>query len=651
MKNRVRRRFAFAAVAVTSIGATFLIGSTSVVSATTNSGTVALSASRPAFVAKATDLGPAQASQRVDFEVLLSYPDQAAVAAEAQAVSTPGNAQFRHFLTTAQFESRYSPSQAAVASVESWVRSKGLSVASVAQSRLYVEVTGTMKQAENLVGTRLDSYRYLGKNLDEPISNYRIPAKLAGTVAGIVDLDSSGSLAQHADTLPGPPPGVRYGVQPCSAYYGQIEATNKPKAYGQKWPYTICGYGAKQYESAFGLSGSIARGLDGAGVTVAIVDAYAAPTILSDANEFSTQNGIAPFSGSQFTQDTPPPDGYNLEAECGPQGWYGEETLDVESVHSMAPGANVLYVGAKNCGNGLNKAWASVIDQHLASVETDSWLFGPEDLVPSGQLSFFNEFLLEAANTGVTVQFSSGDSGDQADTQYGKSVNFPASDPYATAVGGTSTEIGANGQIVFQNGWSNAYSTLNGNTWAPAPPGNYSSGAGGGTSILYTQPFYQVGLVPTSISEYYGSTPMRAVPDVAMPADPNTGLLIGETQVFPHGGTRYSTYRLGGTSLSSPLFAGVLADAIQETGSAVGFINPLLYEKSGTSAITDVQNTPTPEATVRTNFTNSLNRSAGYTYLLQTIGVQTQIYTLPGYDDMTGVGTPNGLAFLKAMKN
>jgi subtilase family serine protease len=317
----------------------------------------------------------------------------------------------------------------------------------------------------------------------------------------------------------------------------------------------------------------------------------------------------------------------------------------------MAPGANVLYVGANNCANGLNKAWASVIDQHLASVETDSWLFGPEDLVPSGQLNFFNEFLLEAANTGVTVQFSSGDSGDQADTQYGKSVNFPASDPYATAVGGTSTEIGANGQIVFQNGWSNSYSTLNGGAWAPAPPGNYSSGAGGGTSILYTQPFYQVGLVPTAISEYYGSTPMRAVPDVAMPADPNTGLLIGETQVFPHGGTRYSTYRLGGTSLSSPLFAGVLADAIQETGSAVGFINPLLYEKSGTSAITDVQNTATPEATVRTNFTNSLNRSDGYTYLLQTIGVQTQIYTLPGYDDMTGVGTPNGLAFLKAMKN
>jgi subtilase family serine protease len=652
MRKRLYRRSAGAALAASSLVALVLVAGTPPVSAASTkhlSGTVALTASRPSFLAHATDLGRVNGSQSVDFEVLLAYPHEAAVEAAAQAVSTPGNKSYRHFLTTAQFRALYSPSTAAVNAVSSWARSDGLSVASVAPSRLYVEVTGTMKQAEKLVGTSLDVYRYQGQNLNEPVASYRVPASLARTVAGIVDLDSSGTMAKPADTLPGPPPAARYGVQPCSQYYGQKEATTMPKAYGKTWPYTICGYGAKQYESAFGLSSSIAKGINGNSVTVAIVDAYAAPTIRSDANEWSHQNGIPAFSGSQFTQDTPKPNGYNLERECGPQGWYGEETLDVESVHAMAPGANIVFVGAENCAGGLNRAWASVIDNHLASVETDSWLFGPEAIVSTGQINFFNEFLLEAANTGVTVQFSSGDGGDQA-TSYGKSVNFPASDPWATGVGGTSTEIGANGQIVFQTGWSNYYSQLTGDTWTPAPPGVFSSGAGGGTSIDFTQPFYQVGLVPIAISEYYGNTPMRAVPDISMPADPNTGLRIGETQVYPDG-THYGTYRLGGTSLSSPLFAGVLADAIQYTGSAVGFINPLLYKASGTAAISDVLPTRKPQATVRTNFTNELNKSEGYYYELQTIGVPTQIYTLKGYDDMTGVGTPNGLAFLKAMKN
>ena len=74
-------------------------------------------------------------------------------------------------------------------------------------------------------------------SLNEPVANYRVPASLAGTVAGIVDLDSSGTVAKPADTEPGPAPGERYGMQPCSSYYGQEEATNKPKAYGQTWPY------------------------------------------------------------------------------------------------------------------------------------------------------------------------------------------------------------------------------------------------------------------------------------------------------------------------------------------------------------------------------------------------------------------------------
>ncbi len=630
------------------------------------SATSALANSRPGFVNQARDLGAVRASEPVDFEVLLSLPNESAVEAEVQALSTPGSASFRKFLTPAQFRSTYSPSPAAVSAVESWVRSAGLTVKSVAPSRLYVEVTGTMGRAESLVGTTLHTYSYRGQDLAEPVGNYTVPAGLSGTVAGVVNLDDAGLLQKPADdtgqgstsapskivpdgTLPGPPPGVHYGVQPCSSYYGQTMATDKPKAYGQNWPYTICGYDADQYEQAFGLYNEIQGGTDGHGVTVAITDAYAAPTMLSDADTWSTQNDLPTFASGQYTQVTPPADGYNKEKECGPQGWYGEETLDVESVHAMAPGANIVYVGGKNCAGGLDTAWASVIDNHLASVVTDSWSDGTEAL-PAGAIAYYHEYLLEAATTGITVMFSSGDDGDEVAATGTKQVGLPASDPYATGVGGTSTEIGQNGNIVFQTGWSNFYSALSTkNTWKPKPPGTFSSGAGGGTSVVYAQPSYQVGVVPAKISKYFGKTPMRAVPDVAMPADPNTGLEIGETQTFSDG-TYYSTYRLGGTSLASPLFAGVVADAVQYNGAAIGFINPLLYKDIDTSAITDVAAPPSHEATVRTNLTDPSDPSSPLAWVLQSIDIPTTIFAAPGYDDQTGVGTPNGVFFLQAMK-
>ena len=247
---------------------------------------MALAASQPAFVAHATDLGAAAAaSSRSTSRSCSRYPDETAVEAEAQAVSTPGSPLYRHFLTTAQFRARFSPSAAAVTAVSSWVRSAGLAVKSVAPSRLYVEVTGTMAQAEKLVGARLDTFRYQGQVVSEPVADYRIPAgSRQHRGRHRRPRHERVRSAKPAATLPGPPPGVRFGVQPCSDYYGQIQASNKPQAYGQTWPYTICGYDAKQYESAFGLSSSIAKGLNGKGVTVAITDAYAAPTILSDAN-------------------------------------------------------------------------------------------------------------------------------------------------------------------------------------------------------------------------------------------------------------------------------------------------------------------------------------------------------------------------------
>jgi subtilase family serine protease len=394
----------------------------------------------------------------------------------------------------------------------------------------------------------------------------------------------------------------------------------------------------------------LAQGVNGRGATVAITDAYAAPTIYQDAQKYNQVHRQPQFARGQFSQITPGPNGYDNTDLCDAQGWYGEETLDVEAVHAMAPGAKIVYVGASDCLSGLDDAWASAIDNHVADVITNSWTDGTDDisLLGSDYVEFYVQYSLEAALTGITVNFSSGDDGDHTaggTDLASKTVEFPADVPYVTGVGGTSVEIGNRGQWLNEFGWQTDYSVLTNGVWTPNPPGTYSSGGGGGTSQLFAKPFYQAGNVPSSISRYYGGAPMRAVPDIAMPGDPNTGFEVGETQVFPDG-TYWDQYRIGGTSLSSPLMAGVVAVADQLNRRSLGFINPLYYRLLGSNALHDIVAPRSPVAQVRTEYANEVDASQGFVFRLQTVDVQSStLHDTRGYDDETGVGTPAGPAF------
>src|SRR6185437_10640612 len=92
------------------------------------------------------------------------------------------------------------------------------------------------------------------------------------------------------------------------------------------------------------------------------------------------EHGPPLFKAGQFSQIIPEADGFDNTDLCGAQGWYGEETLDVEAVHAMAPGENVIYVGASDCLSGLDLAWANIIDSHFADVVTNSWTDGVDDV-------------------------------------------------------------------------------------------------------------------------------------------------------------------------------------------------------------------------------------------------------------------------------
>ncbi len=588
----------------------------------------------------------------VNFRIYVGWRNQAALESLARAVSDPTSPSYRQFLTPAQFRQNYAPAQADVNSVKTWLTSQGFSVVYTPQNGHYVSAEGTVAQASAAFGVQFNEYAVNGQMLRSQASELSVPASLGGIVSGVIGLDQTTHLVRsHRVTADAGPEPAFVNATPCSAYWGEQSGTT-PKAFnGQTvFPYTPCGYTPAQVQGAYGVASAIASGNDGRGQTVAIIDAFAGNTIFQDVNTYSSLHGLPQMSPSQFTQVVAPGTYHHPEAGSqDPQGWYGEETLDVEAVHATAPGANIVFVGAPNSNQDLDAALNHTIDAGLANIISNSYGFSGE-LLPTGFIKPYNDTFLQAVVQGVGLYFSAGDDGDEVDAIGMRSVDWPASSPWVTAVGGTSLGVGASNDYLFETGWGTGRSLLVNGAWDVPPPGAYWYGGGGGTSRLFAQPSYQVGIVPDSISNYFGTGRARAVPDVAALGDPTTGMLVGETQTFPDGSVRYSEYRTGGTSLSSPLFAGLMALADQRAGKPHGFANPALYA-AGAGAFRDIVSPKTNLAAIRVDYVNGVDASAGIRTSLRTLNYTESIFTRQGYDDVTGLGTPNGAAFLNALAN
>lgn len=600
-------------------------------------------------------MGAVAATARVQFGLLLRLRDPDGAAAVLQDISDPTSSHYGQWLTRAQFNRDFGPSTTVVANVRSWLRQQGFELGRTLPSGMYVQASGTAAQVMHTFGSTLETFRYHGRVVRTNIGPLSFPGTagpaVTTAVVGILGIDQGRALKKPADVLPGPPAGYRIG-SPCSAYFGQKLATDQPTAYGRHQPYATCGYVPSQLQSVYGETQLIAAGLNGRGYTVAITDAFASPTMLGDAHTYSIRHGQPAFRAGQYTELRP--DTYNVADPVDAQNWYNEETLDVEAVHAMAPGAKVVFASGADDFTGLDTAWAAAIDDHAADIVTNSWSFSTDDVSSLGadQVAFYDQFSLEAALTGITVTFASGDEGDGTaggSAPADRTVSFPTDEPYVTSVGGTSLEVGSRGQRVAEYGWSNSYSALVGGSWSPALPGTYGSGGGGGTSTLFSQPSYQRGRVPPSLSLANGAIPMRVVPDISMVGDPNTGLDVGETQEFPEG-THYDEYRIGGTSVSSPLLAGMIAVADQLSRRSLGFVNPALYRMLRTPALDDITAPTRAVAQVRVDLVNDVDTSDGLSYLLQTIDSgSSTLRDTSGYDNETGVGSPGGPLFFAGL--
>jgi subtilase family serine protease len=601
-------------------------------------GRATLAGSHPAWANTTNYRGAANQADSVGFRVYLGWNNSAAVEAFARSVSDPHSASYGQFLTPAQFRQQFAPSQAQVNTVQSWLRSQGFNVVYTPQNNHYVAAEGTVAQAQTAFGASFGLYAVNGLTVRSPSGDVSIPDSLAGVVNGIIGLDQSDQFV-HYDHVgsDAPPSGGFRNAQPCSIYYGEKIATGFTDAnVTTPQPYAPCGYTPAQIKGAYGLTNAP---YDGSGQTVAIIDAYASPTIVQDVNTWSTRRGVPTFKANQFTQVVAP--GTYRHPEKGqkqdPQGWYGEETLDVETVHGMAPGAHIIYVGAPNNFQDLDAALNHVVDRGLAQIVTNSYGWDTE-LLPPGYIKPYEDTILQAAAEGIGVYFSSGDNNDEQLVVGYITADWPASSPFVTAVGGTSLAVGASNNYLWETGWGTKRAIWDAASKTFSWPPVWLYGSGGGVSRLFGEPSYQQGVVPNSVFTAQGRQG-RALPDVSALGDPNTGMLIGQTQTFPNG-TYYDEYRIGGTSLSSPIFAGIMALADQAAGKPHGFANPVFYARAASGAFHDVLHRN--DAVVRSDYVNGVDASAGLRFSLRTMDQTLSLQTTPGYDDVTGIGTPTG---------
>jgi subtilase family serine protease len=411
-----------------------------------------------------------------------------------------------------------------------------------------------------------------------------------------------------------------------------------------------------------------AAGNQGQGVTIAIIDSYGSDTIRHDLHVFNQAFGlpamcgeegvtcttgmptfeILSLQGSPATKGPPPNNGTGLENKSA---WALEVSLDVQWAHATAPKANILLVttptaetlGVQGFPQMMN-ALQYVVDNDLADVVSMSFGAG-EGSFHSGlaALQQMRQGMIDAQAKGVTLFASSGDGGstnsmkepvkNPASIPY-PSVIWPGSDPLVTSVGGTylCTDAATGLGVDTANPPARCNPALN-------PGSQRETGwvfSGGGYSILFPRPTFQNTLPPgsTFVGSSVGAPPpnnnMRGVPDIAYQASAGTGVLVyitlppDGTSGLLCGATPCSTgwYVVGGTSASSPQWAGLIAIADQMAGRNLGYINPALYQ---------IANNPVKYANDFFDVTANCN---------QTTSISGYCASR-GWDAVTGLGTPN----------
>ena len=498
---------------------------------------------RPEF-----DRGSAPASMQMKSMVLLLSVRPEAQAQLQQLLieqQNPKSPNYHKWLTPAEFGAKFGPTDQDIADTSNWLKKFGFTVEQVGKGRMWINFSGNVQKVESAFQTNIRQYEVKGEMHHANANDPTIPRALSGLVRGLVSLND---FRKHVNsTVHQLPP--------------DFIASNGLNFMGPADFATI--YNVNPLYNA-------TPAIDGTGQTIAIVGR-------TDINLGDVQ-----FFRSFFGLPANDPVFINNGADPGDLGG-GEETeadLDVEWSGAVAPKATIDFVISQSTAttDGVDLSAQFIVDNNLANVMSTSFGLCETTLGATGN-AFWDALWTQAAAQGITSFVSAGDSGaagcdasNSLTATAGLAVNGVGSTPNNISVGGTEFNEGTGSFWAAVNDPTTQGSALSyipevaWNESGTVPNGSDLFATGGGASSVYTKPAYQVGPgVPAD--------GQRDIPDVALSAAGHDGYLI----IQGHTATASGLAAVGGTSASSPSFAGLMALVVQKTGSAQGNANPVFY--------------------------------------------------------------------------
>ncbi|WHZ19151.1 MAG: putative periplasmic aspartyl protease [Rhodanobacteraceae bacterium] len=608
---------------------------------------------------------PTPPAETVSASIILNVTDPQALRDYIQATLTPGDKDFHRFLTVGQFRTRYAPSTQQIMKLVHYLRSFGITIDKIYADNLDITISGTAAQFNAAFGTQLQDFVKNGKRFHRPAHKYSLPSDISGLVLGVAGLDSESGrlhpmLSRAQPSTLARAQGLQSGGYPAMVWPTSSTTTGVPGEY-------TVGDVANFYQ----VNPLYQAGFSGRGQTVGIMTF--ANFNIADVEAYWSDIGlkVAPNRITKEMVDGGTP----VQPNVGDD----ETSLDVEQSGGLAPQAKIQVYVAPNTNQASVDVFYAAVSDNSSDTLSISWGLAEEfDFAAANGGEDFtylmretDQALMEAAAQGQSVFTAAGDDGaydayrDLPGLNAQLTVDYPASDPYITAAGGTTMSglqlyLGPGGSIIPINiaqeqvwGWDYLTPLCNAYGLDPTSCGIAYGGGGGGVSSFWSLPYYQqatagitqtqpnqplicetafscslfgLGAPPQTVLTLPGGFAGRNVPDLSLNADPETGYVLVDCTDFPEPANPgcAATY-FGGTSFVAPQLNGITTLVDQASGSRVGFLNPTVYAFQ--SVFGYGSDTPFNDITAGDNWF---------------------YHGVPGYDNGAGIGTINAANLARA---